>query len=207
MKKTVVMMLYLLLLVSLSGCGSVPSDEEIKAALEEGIITVEVARSKGWIDDQWMEENFEKLDANSKIYMLSPFQTTYLDGTQASSDLIEGKMCLVFINELTDGTMEKLEAFNSACKEMEETGVPILGILAGETDQNSAVKMLKDMKFPIIIRNEEMQHSLELQGFDTMLDFDVVSVFTADGGIYTAWSHNETKESLVAYAKELIKNE
>lgn len=207
MKKIITKTLSLLLVFSLVGCSSAPSNEKIKAALEDGTITVEDAKAKGWIDDQWIEENFKQLDAKSKIYLLDPFETTYLDGTPASSELIEGKMCLVFINELVDGTMEKLDTFNSAYEEMETCGVPILGIVSGDIDKDMAKEKLTDMGFPIIIRNEDMQRSLELSGFDDMLDYDVVSVFTKDGGIYTAWQNSVTTEGLITYAKELAKDE
>lgn len=207
MKKTLAILLAALLVASMAACGSPPSDEKIKAALEDGTITVEDAKAKGWIDEEWIEANFEQMDAMSKLYMLDPFETTYLDGTDVSSDVIEGKMCLVFINEFTEGTAEKLDVFNQAHEEMEAAGVPVLGIVSSDIDMDIAGEALEGMGFPMIIRNADMQRSLELSGFDTMLDYDVVSVFTKEGGIYTAWNSSATTEDLIGYAKELADEE
>lgn len=203
MKKRLVLLCAALLVVSMTACGGAPSEEKIKAALEDGTITVEDAKAKGWIDDEWIKANFEPIEAKSKIYLLDPFETTYLDGRPASSDLIEGTMCLVFINDLTDATVEKLGAFNQAYAEMEAVGVPMLGIVSGDINTDSAKEALKDMGFSMIIRNDDMQRSLELSDFDTMLGYDVVSVFTKEGGIYTAWRSSGTTEGLIAYAKDL----
>ena len=207
MKKTLGILTAALLVVSMTACSGAPSEDKIKAALEDGTITVEDAKAKGWIDDEWIEANFEPIEAKSKIYLLDPFETTYLDGTPASSELIEGTMCLVFINELADGTVEKLDAFNRAYAEMEAVGVPTLGIVSGDIDTDSAKEALKDMGFPVIIRNDHMQRSLALSNFDTMLDDDVVSVFTKEGGIYTAWNSSATTEQLITYAKDLANEE
>lgn len=207
MKKILTILLLALLAVSMTACGGKPSDDEIKAALEDGTITVEDAQSKGWIDEAWVEANVEQMDAMTKIYRLDPFETTYLDGTPASSELIEGKMCLVFINALEEGTVDKLDAFKQAREEMEASGIQTLGILSGDIDTDAAKEALKDMGFPIILRNDDMQRSLALSGIDTMLDPDVVSVFTKDGGIYTAWNSSATAEGLIDYAKELANEE
>ena len=40
------------LVVTMAGCSSAPSEDEILSALENGTITVEDAKSKGWIDDK-----------------------------------------------------------------------------------------------------------------------------------------------------------
>lgn len=207
MKKLQPFLLMALTVLFLTGCSGAPSNEKIRTALEDGTITIEDAKAKGWIDDQWIEENFEQIDAKSKIYLFDPFETTYLDGSATSSELIEGKMCLVFINEIVDGTMEKLDIYDKAYDEMIASGVPILGIVSGDIDLDTAKEKLKEMSFPMIVRNDDMQRSMELSGFDTMMDYDVVSVFTKDGGIYTAWQNNETTEGLITYAKELVKDE
>lgn len=207
MKKIIAILLAALLVLSMTACSGRPSDDKIKAALDDGTITVEDAKAKGWIDEEWIKANFETIEAKAKIYLLDPFQTTYLDGTAASSELIEGKMCLVFINELTEGTKEKLDAFNRAYEEMEDIGVPMLGIISDKISIENAKATLKDIGFPMIIRNEDMNRSMALSGFDTMMDYDVVSVFTKDGGIYTAWSSSQTEEGLIAYAKKLANEE
>lgn len=207
MKKLTTILLIMVLALTMTACSPTPSDSKIKEALEDGTITVEDAKAKGWIDDKWIEANFEPIEAKSKIYLLEPFETTYLDGTPASSELIEGKMCLVFINELAGETIEKLDEFNNAYAKMEAVGVPILGIVSGNIDIDTAKEKLKNMDFPMVIRNDDMQSSLELSGFDTMLDYDVVSVFTKEGGIYTAWHRNATTEGLIESAKDLSNEE
>lgn len=207
MKRIRVLLVTALLVMSMTACGGTPSEEKIKAALEDGTITVEDAKAKGWIDDEWIKENFEQIEGKSKIYLLDPFETTYLDGTPASSELIEGSMCLVFINALAEETLEKLDAFNQAYEEMEASGVPMLGIVSGDLDTDAAREALQDLGFPIIVRNDDMQRSMALSGFDSMMDYDVVSVFTKDGGIYTAWRNSETTDGLIAYAKDLANEE
>ncbi|WP_157668635.1 hypothetical protein [Lachnoclostridium phytofermentans] len=204
MKKTTVALFTALLVLSLAGCSSAPSDEKIKTALEDGTITIEDAKEKGWIDDEWVEANFEPIKAKTKIYLFDSFQTTYLDGTPASSELIEGKMCLVFFNTAKDGTMDKLKVFNDIREEMEDIGVPILGIITDEQLEDAKEK-LNDIKFPILVYNEEMQKSLA--EFNELIDSDVVSIFTKEGGFYSAWNSGCDSESLLDFARGLADEE
>lgn len=200
MKKITILLLTGLMAFSLAACSATPSDEKIKTALEDGTITVEDAKAKGWIDDAWIKANFEKVEANSKIHLFEPFETTNLDGTPASSAVINGKMCLVFFDTMQEKTMEKLAAFNEACEAMKEKGVPVLGIIT-DSDWQAAQEKLKDMKFPIIVYNDEMKASLDSYG--EMIDNDLVAVFTKDGGLYTAWQTEATADSLLESAQSL----
>lgn len=204
MKKFVAVLLTAAAVLSLAGCGSVPSDEKIKAALEDGTITPEDAKAKGWIDDKWIEEHFEQMEAKSKIYLFDPFNTTYLDGTPASSELIKGTMCLVFFHMQGEETMEKLAVFNELSGEMEEAGVPVLGILMDE-DTEAVKESLSEIKFPILIYNDEMRQSLA--DYEELIGEDLVSVFTKEGGFYTAWSREADADSLLSSAKELADEE
>lgn len=200
MRKTTAILLAVLLVISMTSCGSTPSDDKIKAALEDGTITVEDAKSKGWIDDEWIEANFETIEAKSKIYLFDPFQTSYLDGAPASSELIEGKMCLVFFNTTKDGTMDKLQVFNKISEEMTSAGIPVLGIITDE-NPDEAVEKLSDITFPIIVYNEEMQASLAK--YIELINSDVVSIFTKEGGLYTAWNSSTDADDLLDTARSL----
>lgn len=204
MKRPIAILLLGLLTLSLAGCGSKPSEKEIKKALENGIITVEDAMSKGWIDQEWIEDNFEPIEAKTKIHLFDPFETTYLDGTEAPQNIIQGRMCLVFFNTQGEKTMKELEIFNDAYEQMQEKGVPVLGIITDEDLESAKVK-LKDIEFPIIVYNDSMKKSLEQ--YDEIINSDITSVFTKDGGIYTAWSNSSTVEGLVKYAEELANEE
>lgn len=204
MKRPIAILLLGLLTLSLAGCGSKPSEKEIKKALENGIITVEDAKSKGWIDQEWIKDNFEPIEAKTKIYMFDPFETTYLDGTEAPQNIIQGRMCLVFFNTQGEKTMKELEIFNDAYEQMQEKGIPVLGIVTDE-DLESAKEKLKDIGFPIIVYNDSMKKSLEQ--YDEIINSDITSVFTKDGGIYTAWSSSSTVEGLVKYAEDLANEE
>lgn len=199
MKKIMTILLSGMLMLSVSGCGSAPSDEAIKDALAEGKITIEDAKSKGWIDDKWIKANYNPVKGKSKIYLFDPFETTYLDGTPASSSIIEGEMCLVFFNTQQEDTLEKLKIYNDASEQMKELGVPILGVIT-DSDVTAARDKLSDIKFPVIVYNDAMHKSLE--GHTEMIDEGIVSVFTKDGGFYSAWSNGETTESLLNYAKD-----
>lgn len=187
-----------MLVFSLAGCSTTPSDEKIKDALAEGTITVEDAKSRGWIDDEWINANYQPIEGKSKIYLFEPFETTYLDGTPASSLIIEGTMCLVFFNTEQPDTLEKLKVYNEVSDQMKEQGVPILGIIT-DKDVAAAREKLSDIKFPVIVYNEAMLAAFE--SHDEMIQQDVASVFTKNGGIYTAWRNGETTESLLDYAK------
>lgn len=198
MKRMMTMLLSALLAFSLAGCGATPSDEQIKEALAEGTITVEDAKSRGWIDDEWIQANYQPIEAKSKIYLFEPFETTYLDGTPASSTIIEGTMCLVFFHTEQPDTLEKLKVYNEVSDQMKELGVPILGIMT-DKDVAAAREKLSDLNFPVIVYNEAMQEALE--GYDEMIQQDIVSVFTKDGGFYSAWRNGETAESLLKYAE------
>lgn len=204
MKRMMTVLLLAMLVFSLAGCSSTPTDEKIKEALAEGKITIEDAKSKGWIDEEWIQANYKPIEGKSKIYLFEPFETTYLDGTSALSTIIEGEMCLVFFNTEYEDTLEKLKAYNEVSDRMKELGVPILGIIT-DKDAEAAKEKLSDLKFPVIIYNEAMQMSLG--NYSDMFDKDVVSVFTKDGGIYTAWRNGETSESLLDYAETAVNEE
>lgn len=199
MKKMMMILLSAMLVFSLVGCSSTPSDEKIKDALLEGKITIEDAKSKGWIDEEWIKANYNPIDAKSKIYPFDPFETTYLDGSPASSTIIEETMCLVFFNTEQADTLEKLKVYNEVSDQMKELGVPILGIIT-DKDVDAAREKLSDIKFPVIVYNEAMLEAFK--DHDEMINQDVVSVFTKDGGFYSAWCNGETAESLLNYVKD-----
>lgn len=200
MNKIIALLLTVALTLSLAACTSRPSDEKIKAALDEGTITVEDAKSKGWIDDAWVNANYESIEAKSKIHLFTEFETTYLDGTAVSSDIIEGKMCLAFFDTQKDGAPEKLAELNKIAIQMEEIGVPLLGIVM-DKDLPAASEKLADMKFPIITYNEAMQQSLS--DYTSLLDTDVTTVFTKEGGFYTAWNSAVDTKKLLSFAQSL----
>lgn len=204
MKKAAIITGTMVLLLSLTACSSQPSDTEIKEALDEGIITVEDAKAKGWIDDAWIEAHFEQVDAKSKIYLFAPFETTYLDGTPAASDIIHDTMCLVFFDTSKEETMDKLVPFQEAQKEMEAAGVPMLGIVTDE-DLDAARERLKDVNFPVIVYNDEMQAAMA--DYQDIIDTDLTSVFTKDGGFYTAWYMQGQTDELVQTAKDMVATE
>lgn len=204
MKKLITILLSGMLVLSLAGCRSAPSDDKIKDALAEGKITIEDAKSKGWIDDKWIKANYNPVKGKSKIYLFDPFETTYLDGTPASSSIIEGEMCLVFFNTQQEDTLEKLKIYNDVSGQMKELGVPILGIIT-DPDVTAAKEKLADIKFPVIVYNDAMQKSMERHA--EMIDTNIVSVFTKDGGFCSAWCNDETTESLLDYAKDTANEE
>lgn len=201
MKKLTALCCMLAASLSLTACGSTPSDKEIKAALDEGTITVEDAKAKGWIDDEWIKENFEQIEAQSKIYLFDPFETTYLDGTPASSEIIHDTMCLVFFDTTGEKTMENLKAFQEAKDGMEAAGVPLLGILTDD-DPAAAQETLKDINFPVIIYNDEMKKSME--PYKDMVEQDLTASFTRNGGFYTAWYTTVNAQDLVETAEGLV---
>lgn len=200
MKKRIALLLSAMLVLFLAGCSSTPSDDKIKTALEEGTITIKDAKAKGWIDDEWIEANYKQIDAKTKIYLFDPFETTYLDGTPASSNIIEGKMCMVFFNTLEEGIMNKIKVFNEICKEMETIGVPVLGIITDD-DLDAAREKLTDIKFPIIVYNDEMQKSLT--DYSELIGKEFVSIFTKDGGFYSAWNSSSKADDLLPFAQRL----
>lgn len=200
MKRKLILVISCLLVFSLGGCSSRPSEEKVKAALDDGTITLEDAKEKGWIDDDWIDENYEKIEAKSKIYLFDPFETTYLDGTPASSNIIEGETCMVFFHTKGEKTLEKLKVFNDISDEMKTIGVPVIGIITDD-DVDAAKEKLTDVKFPVIVYNESMQESLK--SYDDLIQSDLVSIFTKEGGFYTAWNTEAEADDLLSFAKEL----
>lgn len=200
MKRKLILIISCLLVFSMAGCNSKPSEEKIKAALDDGTITVEDAKDKGWIDDDWINAHYEKIDAKSKIYLFDPFETTYLDGTPASSNIIEGKTCMVFFDTQGEKTLEKLKVFNDISEEMKAIGIPVIGIITDE-DIDAAKEKLTDITFPVIVYNDSMQQSLK--NYDELIHSDLVSIFTKEGGFYTAWNTDAKADELLSFAKEL----
>ncbi|MEF9971178.1 MAG: hypothetical protein RR731_02575 [Oscillospiraceae bacterium] len=199
MKKTLLILLTALMLLSLVGCGGKPTDEKIKAALEEGKITMEDAKDKGWIDDAWIEANIEIFEGATKIFAFDEFNTSYLDGTPVSSKIISGTMCLVFFDSTSENALEKLEVFKENAAELEKIGTPILGVITDD-DVAAAKEKLGDLPFPVIVFNEEMQTSLER--FKDIVSDGVVSVFTKDGGFYSAWISKTDSGELLRLAND-----
>lgn len=200
MKKIIVSFLSALIVFSTVGCSKVPSDEKIMSALEEGTITIEDAKEKGWIDDEWIEKYLKPIDAGKKITPIAPFKTTYIDGTSVTSEIISDEMCLVFFDTSKETTMGKLKIYNELSSEMKDMGISMLGIIT-DKDLEGAKEILNDMNFPIIVFNEEVASSLEM--YKDIIANDVVSVFTRDGGIYSSWNGAANKEGLLKYARSL----
>lgn len=203
-KKFLPLLMTGLLIVTMAGCSSVPSENEILSALEKGTLTVEDAKSKGWIDDEWIEEHFEPIEAKSKIYLFDPFTTTYLDGTPASSSLIEGTMCLVFFDSTVEGSADTLTEISEISEQMEQLGAPVIGIIT-DKDLDAARKNLPELNFPVIVYNEEMQKSLDF--YKDLVEGQIVSVFTKEGGIYSAWNSDCSADSLLDTAEGLSNEE
>ncbi|MGL5346836.1 MAG: hypothetical protein ACRDA3_05770 [Peptostreptococcaceae bacterium] len=200
MKKCVVSLLSVLVVSSLVGCSKSPSDKEIMSALDEGTITIEDAKEKGWIDDAWIEEHFKPIDPGKKIASIAPFKTTYIDGESVSSEIISGEMCLVFFDTSKETTMDKLKVYNELSSELKDMGISMLGIVT-DKDLDGAKEKIKDMNFPIIVFNKEAERSLEM--YKDIISTDAVSVFTRDGGIYSSWNGSANKEALLKYARSL----
>lgn len=200
MKKLVVSFLSALIVFSAVGCSRVPSDEKIMSALDDGTITIEDAKSKGWIDDAWIEKNLKPIDLGKKIAPIEPFKTTYIDGTSVTSEIISEEMCLVFFDMSKETTMDKLKMYNELSSEMKDMGISILGFITNK-DIDGAKEKLKDMNFPIIVFNEEAANSLEM--YKDIIATDAVSVFTRDGGIYSSWNGGTNKDALLKYARSL----
>ncbi|MEG0934032.1 MAG: hypothetical protein RSJ41_00425 [Clostridia bacterium] len=200
MKSIRIAALAALVALCLAGCQGAPSDAKIKEALDAGTITVEDAKEKGWIDDAWIKKNFTSIKAATKIHVFDKFETTYLDGTPVSSDVISGKMCLVFFDTTKEETMQKLKVFEQVDEELREMGIPVMGILM-DVDPEAAKEKLAHCTFPVIVYNQDMQRALEK--YESVLDADVVSVFTKEGGFYSAWHTEAQAEELVSFAKLL----
>lgn len=201
MKKYVVSLLSIMAVSSLVGCSKVPSDDKIMSALDDGTITIEDAKAKGWINDKWIKEHFQPMDAGLKVGKITPFKTIYIDGKSVSSEIISGKMCLVFFNTSKESTMDKLKVYKELKDELDKMGIPMLGIVM-DKDLELAKEKLKDMNFPIIVLNEEAAQSFEM--YKDIIDTDAVSVFTRDGGIYSSWNGNANKEDLLEFAGRLV---
>lgn len=204
MKKLFAILLSGIMLLSLVACGGTPSDKKIKAALDDGTITIEDAKEKGWIDEAWIEDNFKPIDAKSKIHLFEEFQTTYLDGSPTSSDIISGKMCLVFFDTTQPQAMEKLKVFEEINEQLKEIGVPVLGIIT-DKDVEAAKEKLSTVLFPVIVCNDEMQKSLV--EYNQLLDSEFASIFTKEGGFYTAWNSDAKADELLKLAQGLANEE
>lgn len=201
-KRTVLLLLAGAMVLSLAGCFGAPSEEKIIQALDDGTITVEDAKAKGWIDDDWIDDHFKSVEASTKIHQFDVFETTYLNGEEVSSSIISEEMCLVFFDTAKDGTLEKLEVFNQIADIMRETGVPVLGIVMDE-ELAIAQETLKYIKFPVIVYNDAMKSSLGK--YEDILDDALTFVFTKDGGFYTAWNTNVDKEKILEVADWIAK--
>ena len=201
-KRTVLLLLAGAMVLSLAGCFGAPSEEKIIQALDDGTITGEDAKAKGWIDDDWIDDHFKSVEASTKIHQFDVFETTYLNGEEVSSSIISEEMCLVFFDTAKDGTLEKLEVFNQIADIMRETGVPVLGIVMDE-ELAIAQETLKYIKFPVIVYNDAMKSSLGK--YEDILDDALTFVFTKDGGFYTAWNTNVDKEKILEVADWIAK--
>ena len=83
---------------------------------------------------------------------------------------------------------------------MTTAGVPVIGIIT-DKDFGAAKEKLADIKFPIIIYNDSMQQSLK--SYEELINSDLVSIFTKQGGFYTAWNSNPEGDELLSFARKL----
>ena len=110
-------------------------------------------------------------------------------------------MCLVFFDSTVEGSTDTLAEISKISGQMEELGVPVLGIMT-DSDLDAARETLPELNFPVIVYNEEMQKSLDL--YKDLIKDTVVSVFTKDGGIYSAWNSDCSADELLDSAEDLL---
>ena len=107
---------------------------------------------------------------------------------------------MVFFDTQGEKTLEKLKVFNDISDDMKAIGIPVIGIITDE-DVDAAKEKLTDITFPVIVYNDSMQQSLK--NYDELIHSDLVSIFTKEGGFYTAWNTDAKADELLSFAKEL----
>lgn len=175
MKKLMIMMVIGVLVISIAACGdSKPSVEEVKAAIENGTLTVEDAIEKGWItsDDIASIDMGESIPAENKLTanMLGDFQTSRLDGTSFTNKDLSDFTYLTFINPNSENAKECINVLTEKYDEIKNANAEVIIFLIDFDNTENAEKIEKTET------NEDSQISQEnvdLEWLQTLKDLDI----------------------------------
>lgn len=190
------------LAIGLAGCSgrSVPSVDEIKSAIADGTLTVEDALDKGWIDEKWIEENTDRVEAadKSKSNLLGDFDTKTVGGEPFMADDMASLSFVYFFSPQSSDALHKLDEISDVYTGIKENGGEVLGVALGERPADYAEQLGK-YDFPIICYNDSMRGAMG--SLDEMMVPDgFIGVWNRDRAFLSAWMLKIDAKGLPEYA-------
>jgi len=218
MKKFMIMILMGALVLSLAACGdSKPSVEEVKAAIENGTVTVEDAMEKGWLtsDDIASIDMGESIPAENKLTanMLGDFQTSTLDGKIFTNKDLSNFTYLAFINPNSENAKECINVLTEKYDEIKNANAEVIIFLIDfdntenaentettettETNEDSQISQenvdleslqaLKDLDISVLQYNDSVKNALGANA-DMVKSDGFTGTWNVGGAFPLAWS-------------------
>lgn len=207
MKKIITSFLIIISIVLLSSCSNnKPSLEQVEREINDGTLTVEDARKRGWVDDKWVENyNKEKqknaIDASDKLKsnILEDFETTTIDNNKFTKDNLSQVTYIAFINPTSNTGKEAYNVLQDAHDEIIANSGDALIV----TTTNEGIDLYKNSKFPIVYYNESMKNALG--SLTNMVRIDSFSgAWNGNGAFLSAWNIKIEKEALINSVKSIV---
>ncbi len=205
MKKILVLITVTMLLMVACG-NSEMSLEEVESAIEDGILTVEEAYEQGLVDDEWVDDYYEKreegsIEASNKLNsnIFNDFTTTTLDGKEFNQTNLEGVTYIAFIDPSTAEGKNAYEVIESSYTEINNMSANVVYITKS-SDEN---EMFNNTNFSVIYYNDSIDSALDMYS-DLANAGNFSGVCAVDNAFVSSWNTKIDKESLISTIEAII---
>ena len=197
-----VILLIGILFTTFVGCSSNPTIEETIKAVEDGKLTYSDAVEKGYITNEYLEENGYVMEAANKVVSapkLNSFTSTDINGEEVTQEIFknsENGVYVVFWNTDNEDSVKEINELNEIYETAVQNKYEIVGIVIDKDNAEAAKEIAKDIKFKNVLFNDEMQKSLA-NGLDMLENLPISVYSNSNGDLITAWHGGVTdKEEL-----------
>lgn len=202
MKKFAVI-LSALLLFSLVGCSQKPTEEEVKAAIENGNLTIEDALEKGWVTQEWVNSYqqasvipaADKISANS----LEDFTTTDLNGEEFTKENLTTPTFFAFTDPSDADAADFYQNLLSSYENVQENGAQIVLCVKGE----ETLESFSDAPFPVIRYNDSLKQASQKHA-EMIEGIPNTASWYANGAFLSAWYSSVNPDELGKDAQSYV---
>ena len=190
MKKTMTMLLSATLVLAMVGCGNnTPSEEDVRAAIDEGTLTIEDAFEKGYVDEAFVAQWEADIEANSveamdktQANILGAFETTTLSGDAFTNEDLAPVTFIAFLNASSTEGITQYEILNDCYADVQAAGAEILVMSIGDTDKT----LFEDAEMNVVHYNDSV--TTALGSLYEMVNADgFVGSWNANDAFMSAW--------------------
>lgn len=200
MKKFITLLLICAMALSLGACGNkAPTLEDVEEAISTGVVTVEDALEKGWVDEQWVKDyNAKKAEdavpASNKLQsnMLGEFSTQTMEGNSFTNKDLSTVTFIAFLNPRDDMAKEQYAIIESKYEDiLAADGEVLIVNTSGEKSDFFA-----NAKFSVVYYNDSVKTAL-----GNLVDMVKVDGFSGswnvNGSFLSAWSMKLDAEGIM----------